>query len=122
MRKEIQAEPYKHKEIKAKPYVNVQVAAEPYAHAPVAAPQAPALITTVSFSQLHTQKDIDQHSFGYRNVDAARIGSKNALVMTPNSYQFVENNGILQTVNYVADDDNEFSVAATNLPESHCCR
>ena len=36
--------------------------------------------------------------------------------MTTGSYQYVDANGLLQTVNYVADPVNGYRVAATNLP------
>ena len=36
--------------------------------------------------------------------------------MTTGSYQYIDANGLLQTVNYVADPVNGFRVAATNLP------
>ena len=36
--------------------------------------------------------------------------------MTTGSYQYVDANGLLQTVNYVADPVNGFRVAGTNLP------
>merc|ERR1719239_934147 len=42
--------------------------------------------------------------------------SKDAFGVTRGSYQYVDANNILQTVNYVADDVNGFRVAATNIP------
>jgi len=36
--------------------------------------------------------------------------------VTTGSYQYIDANGLLQTVNYVADPVNGFRVAATNLP------
>ena len=36
--------------------------------------------------------------------------------MTRGSYQYVDANGVLQTVNYIADDINGFRVAGTNIP------
>ena len=36
--------------------------------------------------------------------------------MTTGSYQYIDANGLLQTVNYVADPVNGFRVAGTNLP------
>merc|ERR1719362_301981 len=42
--------------------------------------------------------------------------SRNAYGVTTGSYQYIDANGLLQTVNYVADPLNGFRVAATNLP------
>ena len=36
--------------------------------------------------------------------------------MTTGSYQYIDANGLLQTVNYIADPVNGFRVAGTNLP------
>ena len=36
--------------------------------------------------------------------------------MTRGSYQYVDANGVLQTVNYISDDINGFRVAGTNIP------
>merc|ERR1712098_827250 len=36
--------------------------------------------------------------------------------VTTGSYQYVDANGILQTVNYISDDINGFRVQGTNLP------
>merc|ERR1712127_145827 len=84
--------------------------------APAVAPIAPVAIPSVPSSQFHAQDEFGQHSFGYQNVNSARIESKDAFGVTRGSYQYVDANGILQTVNYVADDINGFRVAATNIP------
>merc|ERR1711972_850392 len=46
----------------------------------------------------------------------ARTEARNAHGVTTGSYQYVDANGLLQTVNYVADPVNGFRVAGTNLP------
>ena len=46
----------------------------------------------------------------------ARTEARNAYGVTTGSYQYVDANGLLQTVNYVADPVNGFRVAGTNLP------
>ena len=90
---------------------------QPARIAPAAvAPIAPVAIPSVPSSQFHAQDEFGQHSFGYQNVNSARIESKDALGVTRGSYQYVDANNILQTVNYVADDVNGFRVAATNIP------
>merc|ERR1719239_2016305 len=80
------------------------------------APIAPVAIPSVPSSQFHAQDEFGQHSLGYQNVNSARIESKDAFGVTRGSYQYVDANNILQTVNYVADDVNGFRVAATNIP------
>ena len=42
--------------------------------------------------------------------------ARNAYGVTTGSYQYVDANGLLQTVNYIADPVNGFRVAGTNLP------
>jgi hypothetical protein len=67
-------------------------------------------------SQFHAQDEFGQFSFGYQNINSARVESKDAFGVTHGSYQYVDANGILQTVNYVADPINGFRVAGTNIP------
>merc|ERR1719381_262620 len=42
--------------------------------------------------------------------------ARNAYGVTTGSYQYVDANGLVQTVNYIADDVNGFRVQGTNLP------
>merc|ERR1712012_1243066 len=87
------------------------------APAPVAAPVPVAPIAPVApFSQFHAQDEFGQFSFGYQNINSARTESKDAFGVTRGSYQYVDANGVLQTVNYISDDVNGFRVAATNVP------
>merc|ERR1711862_742279 len=67
-------------------------------------------------SQFHAQDESGQFSFGYQNINSARTESKDAFGVTRGSYQYVDANGVLQTVNYISDDVNGFRVAATNVP------
>merc|ERR1712012_1401135 len=83
--------------------------------APVVAPVPVAPIAAPS-SQFHAQDEFGQFSFGYQNIDSARTETKDAFGVTRGSYQYVDANGVLQTVNYIADDVNGFRVAATNVP------
>jgi len=85
------------------------------APAPVVAPVPVAPIPTPS-SQFHAQDEFGQFSFGYQNINSARTESKDAFGVTRGSYQYVDANGVLQTVNYISDDVNGFRVAATNVP------
>merc|ERR1712018_234587 len=62
------------------------------------------------------QDKFGQFSFGYQNIDSARTETKDAFGVTRGSYQYVDANGVLQTVNYIADPVNGFRVAGTNIP------
>merc|ERR1712018_474886 len=62
------------------------------------------------------QDKFGQFSFGYQNIDSARTETKDAFGVTRGSYQYVDANGVLQTVNYISDDVNGFRVAGTNIP------
>merc|ERR1712117_607213 len=82
----------------------------PLAAAPIPVPiQAPS-------SQFHAQDEFGQFSFGYENINSAKTETKDAFGVTRGSYQYVDANGIVQTVNYIADDINGFRVAGTNIP------
>merc|ERR1712018_1054489 len=67
-------------------------------------------------TQFHAQDEFGQFSFGHAGGPLARTEARNAYGATTGSYQYVDANGLLQTVNYVADPVNGFRVAGTNLP------
>merc|ERR1712198_585655 len=67
-------------------------------------------------TQFHAQDEFGQFSFGHAGGPLARTEARNAHGVTTGSYQYVDANGLLQTVNYVADPVNGFRVAGTNLP------
>merc|ERR1712173_25023 len=67
-------------------------------------------------SQFHAQDEFGQFSFGHAGGPSARTEARNAYGVTTGSYQYVDANGLLQTVNYIADPVNGFRVAGTNLP------
>merc|ERR1711863_163216 len=67
-------------------------------------------------SQFHAQDEFGQFSFGYENINSAKTETKDAFGVTRGSYQYIDTNGIVQTVNYIADDVNGFRVAGTNIP------
>jgi len=75
----------------------------------------PAPLTAPS-SQFHAQDEFGQFSFGYENINSAKTETRDAFGVTRGSYQYVDANGIVQTVNYIADDINGFRVAGTNIP------
>merc|ERR1719219_371498 len=86
--------------------------------APVA--QAVPIVQAVSTdgTQYHSQDDIGQYSFGYANGDTVKQEVKTADGVVRGAYQYVDANGIVQTVNYIADALG-FRVGATNLPVHH---
>lgn len=67
-------------------------------------------------SQFHAQGEFGQFSFGHAGGPSARTEARNAYGVTTGSYQYIDANGLLQTVNYIADPVNGFRVAGTNLP------
>merc|ERR1711931_590118 len=67
-------------------------------------------------SQFHAQDEFGQFSFGHAGGPSARTEARNAYGVTTGSYQYVDANGLVQTVNYIADDVNGFCVQGTNLP------
>merc|ERR1711884_639802 len=92
----------------------VQIAAP--APLPLAAPVPVAPIVEPPSSQFHAQDEFGQFSFGYQNINSAKTETKDAFGVTRGSYQYVDANGVLQTVHYIADDVNGFRVAGTNIP------
>merc|ERR1719219_2827823 len=66
--------------------------------------------------QFHAQDEFGQFSFGHAGGPSARSESRNAYGVTTGSYQYLDGNGLLQTVNYIADPVHGFRVAGTNLP------
>merc|ERR1712176_566853 len=67
-------------------------------------------------TQFHAQDEFGQFSFGHAGGPLARTEARNAYGVTTGSYQYVDANGLLQTVNYIADPVNGFRVAGTNIP------
>merc|ERR1712027_94740 len=67
-------------------------------------------------TQFHAQDEFGQFSFGHAGGPSARTEARNAYGVTTGSYQYIDANGLLQTVNYIADPVNGFRVAGTNLP------
>merc|ERR1712004_595943 len=111
----------------AAPLVHPLPAAAPLVHnLPAAAPLAPQPLPLAGApipvpiqapsSQFHAQDEFGQFSFGYENINSAKTETKDAFGVTRGSYQYVDANGIVQTVNYIADDINGFRVAGTNIP------
>ena len=83
--------------------------------AAVAAAAAPAPAAPVTQSQYHAQDELGQYNFGYADPNSARVETKTADGVVRGSYNYLDTNGQIQTVQYVADALG-FRVAATNLP------
>merc|ERR1711990_852271 len=84
-----------------------------YAAAPVQV--APA---AVQGSQYHAQDDAGQYSFGYNDGSSVKQEIKTADGVIRGAYSYVDADGIVQNVNYIADALG-FRVGATNLPVHH---
>merc|ERR1712029_579505 len=69
---------------------------------------------TYQTSQFHSQDENGNYNYGWSNPLSSKQETRNAGVVT-GEYSYVDANGILQTVKYIADD-NGFRVQATNLP------
>ena len=67
-------------------------------------------------TQHHAQTEGGEYTYGYSNVNSAKVETKSADGVTHGSYSYVDANGLLQTANYVSDPVNGFRVAATNIP------
>merc|ERR1712158_298613 len=95
----------------------IALAPEPLRFAPefIGPAPVPAPLAAPS-SQFHAQDEFGQFSFGYENINSAKTETKDAFGVTRGSYQYVDANSIVQTVNYIADDINGFRVAGTNIP------
>jgi hypothetical protein len=88
-------------------------AVAPVVHA--AAPVVHAAAPVVSGSQYHAQDEAGQYSFGYQDTNSVRQESKTADGTVTGEYQYVDADGLIQAVQYIADDAG-FRVAGTNLP------
>merc|ERR1711988_672217 len=69
-------------------------------------------------SQYHAQDDLGQYSFGYSNGNSVKQEIRTADGVVRGAYQYVDSDGIVQTVNYIADALG-FRVGASNLPVHH---
>jgi len=83
----------------------VAAAPAPVIPAPLAAPS----------SQFHAQDELENFNYGYANINSVKQEVGNANTGVQGSYSYVDANGIVQRVDYVADALG-FRVAGTNLP------
>merc|ERR1712027_277562 len=73
---------------------------------------APALPQT---SQFQSQDEFGNLAYGYSNLNSAKQEAGNTYGGVTGSYSYTDANGLIQTVNYIADGLG-FRVQATNLP------
>merc|ERR1711936_1219152 len=90
-------------------------AAAPVAYAAAPVHVAPA---AVQGSQYHAQDDAGQYSFGYNDGSSVKREIMTADGVIRGAYSYVDSDGIVQNVNYIADALG-FRVGATNLPVHH---
>ncbi|XP_055909939.1 uncharacterized protein LOC129944499 [Eupeodes corollae] len=78
---------------------------------------APAgLVIPATKHQYHAQDEFGQYAFGYSEPLSAKQEVKTLDGVTRGSYSYTDSDGIIQTVDYTADEGG-FRVAATNLPK-----
>merc|ERR1711884_46599 len=93
----------------------VQAYAQPTPVVQAAAPVVPVAVAAPQPSQYHAQDDFGQYSFGYSDGNSVKQEVKTADGVIRGAYSYVDSDGIVQTVNYIADGLG-FRVGATNLP------
>lgn len=76
---------------------------------------ATSVITPVQ-QQYHTQDELGQYAYGYSDPLSSKQEVRSLDGVTRGSYSYRDADGILQTVDYTADDTG-FHVTATNLPK-----
>merc|ERR1719216_383049 len=88
-----------------------------YAYAPTYTYAATATpVSPNPSSQFHAQDNFGNYNYGYADPNSAKQEIKAPDGTVQGSYSYVDANGVVQTVNYIADDHG-FRVAATNLPQ-----
>ena len=90
-------------------------AAAPAATLVEAAAPVIAAAPAVTQTQYHAQDEFGQYNFGYSDPNSARTETKTADGVVRGSYNYIDSEGRIQTVHYIADALG-FRVAATNLP------
>merc|ERR1712018_448802 len=87
-----------------------------YAAAPVAAPVvAPYAAPAYTGSQFHAQDEFGNLNYGYANINSAKNEVGNTYGGVTGGYSYVDANGQLQRVEYIADGAG-FRVADSRLP------
>ena len=93
----------------------------PAVTAPTAIAGQPATVLTPvavpTAHQFHAQDELGQYQFGYIEPNSNRIETKTADGVVTGNYNYIDSDGIVQTVHYIADALG-FRVAGTNLPHA----
>lgn len=104
------------------PTVKAAEGAEVVAAAPVAVAPVPVSTSRViaapalpQASQFQSQDEFGNLAYGYANLNSAKQETGNTYGGVTGSYSYTDANGLIQTVNYIADGLG-FRVQATNLP------
>ena len=93
--------------------VAAPVHAAPFA---VAAPAAVPVIASPTTVQHHSQDEFGAFNYGYADGNSAKEEIHTPDGITRGSYSYVDANGLIQRVDYIADPINGFRVAGTNIP------
>jgi hypothetical protein len=64
------------------------------------------------------QDSLGQYSFGYSAPGSARSEVRTANGATRGTYSYIDESGVIQTTQYIADGEHGFQVIATNLPQA----
>ena len=106
--------------------VSVARAPAPVAAAPVApavvpapAPSTQKVVLTHAVPtthQFHAQDEFGQYQFGYTEPQSSRVETKTADGVVTGRYNYIDSDGVVQTVEYIADALG-FRVAGTNIPQ-----
>lgn len=95
----------------------VHVATPNFLPAPAPTTQTVVLTPAVPTThQFHAQDELGQYQFGYTEPQSSRIETKTADGVVTGRYNYIDSNGIVQTVEYIADHLG-FRVAGTNIPQ-----
>ena len=66
--------------------------------------------------QFHAQDEFGQYQFGYTEPQSSRVETKTADGVVTGRYNYIDSDGVVQTVEYIADALG-FRVAGTNIPQ-----
>merc|ERR1712226_1361977 len=97
------------------PAEEVKTVAAPVLAAPLSTGRVIAAPALPQSSQFQSQDEFGNLAYGYANLNSAKQETGNTYGGVTGSYSYTDSNGIVQTVNYIADGLG-FRVQATNLP------
>merc|ERR1712142_608610 len=107
--------PYAAAPYAAAPYALPAAAAPVVAAAPAPAPYVPYAAAPYVGSQFHAQDEFKNLNYGYSNLNSAKHEIGNGYAGVNGGYSYVDANGELQTITYVADGAG-FRVEDSRLP------